>query len=90
MRDGFRFLFFCKSVFLGHPNVHICNNIQYTYYTYLEIDTSQVNQWMGVWVSLQDGSKEGRAGGEDHLVGLDLKQLQLKISYLRDTTRGKD
>ena len=27
---------------------------------------------MGVWISLQDGTKEGRAGGEDHFVGLDL------------------
>ena len=40
-------------------------------------------------VSLQDGSKEGRAGGEDHLVGLDLKYLQSKIRYLGGNARGK-
>ena len=40
-------------------------------------------------VSPQDGSEKGRAGREDHLVGLDLKYLQSKIRYLGGITCGK-
>ena len=43
-----------------------------------------------MWISLQDGTKEGRAGGEDHLVGLDLKKFQWRIRYLEDDKHAKN
>ena len=39
---------------------------------------------MGVWISLQDGTKEGRAGGEDHL------RIGFHTFTVEDNALGKD